>query len=304
MNLRYWQHFLRIAESGSLSRVAERIGVAQPVLSREMRELEAQLGVTLLRRHARGVSLTVAGEMFRRRAETILAQIDGLSCELNAAAHEPAGTLSFGVPQSMSTLLTMPLVAAFRARFPAVRLHVRESTAMQIRDGLLAREIEIGILASPPVELQLTTMPLLKEPMVLVGPESADLDPAFPVSLAAVAALPLIMARRPNSTRIALEHALESLGLTPDIPIETDQAPLAEFVRQGFGYSVVPGCFVAAPASQSLRYAPVVGLEISWMIGYLRGADLSNGAICLQDMIAMVVGDAIAEGRWGAIPLG
>lgn len=297
MNLRHWQHFLGIAESNSFSQMAARTGLAQPALSRAIRELEAQLGAQLFRRHGRGVTLTPAGELFRRRAETILGQIRELPGALSAT-HEPTGTVSFGLPQSMLSVLTIPLIAAFRARFPSVRLHVRESTVIQIRDALLSRELEIGVVSSPLIEPQLTTVPLVAEPMVLIGPPGARLGPARPVSLTFVESLPLILARRPNSIRIMIEHSLERIGLSPTVPIETDTTALAEFVRSGFGYSVVPSCFVRTPAGRSLPHAPIKGLEISWMIAHLHGTQLSIGAQHLQQMIEMQSFDSIARGVW------
>jgi len=106
MNLKHWRHFLSIAEVRSLTGAAERLGVPQPVLSREMRDLEASLGNTLFVRHARGVALTPNGEIFRRRAEAILRDIARLPSEVAGGNHIEAGTLSLGMPPSMAGPLT------------------------------------------------------------------------------------------------------------------------------------------------------------------------------------------------------
>src|SRR4051812_17356164 len=246
MNVRHWQHFLAIAELQSLTRAADRLGVPQPVLSREMRELETGFGSALLARHARGVALTPAGEVFRRRATAILRDIERIGDEIAASDRAIGGRLSLGMPPSMAGLLTGPLVAQFRQRYPQVQLHLREATSIEIRNGLMGRELDLGILTTPLIEPQLALRPLIDEPMVLVGPAACDLDPSRPVTIAEVAALPLILPTRPNSTRILLEHAMESIGKTPEVAIETDSAPIGELVRRGLGYAVLPSCYIAS----------------------------------------------------------
>jgi LysR family nitrogen assimilation transcriptional regulator len=299
-NLRHWRHFVRVAELGSLSRAAERLGVAQPVLSRELRALEKTLGTPLLRRHGRGVSLTPSGELFRRRAETILSQIAGVSDEITASNTEPTGNLSIGVPPSLGSVLTAPLIAAYHERFSAVKLHVSEATSIQTRDALLAGEIEIGILSMPLAEPALTIRPLVNEPMVLVGPSRAPLDPKRPVPLADLAAVPLVLSKRPNSTRIIIEHALEGIGLSANVPVETDTAPIGEFIRRGIGYAVLPGCMVLNSGFSGLRFAPVADLSVTWMTAYPKGAALSLSAVKMLEMIEVLVLQAIKSGRWKA----
>jgi LysR family nitrogen assimilation transcriptional regulator len=131
--------------------------------------------------------------------------------------------------------------------------------------------------------------------MVLVGPPTCDLDPTRPVTTTDIAALPLILARRPNSTRIILEHAMESIGLTPNIVIEIDTAPIGDLIRRELGYSVLPSCFVASHSHHGLRYAPVRGLWIAWMIGSLRNLPMIPAAQRMTDMILAMIAE---PGDW------
>jgi LysR family nitrogen assimilation transcriptional regulator len=295
MNLNHWRHFLTVAEVRSLTGAADRLGVPQPVLSRKMRDLEATLGNALFTRHARGMSLTPSGEVFRRRAEAILRDIARLPAEIAGGNHLEAGALSLGMPPSMAGTLTGPLIAQFRQRFPRVQLHLREATSIGIRNGLLSRELDLGVLSTPLIEPQLALQALIEEPMVLVGPPDCDLDPARPATTAEVAALPLILARRPNSTRIILEHAMESIGLAPNIVVEIDNAPIGDLIRRGLGYSVLPSCFLASHRHHQLRYAPVRGLWIGWMIGSLRNLPMIPAAQRMTDMMLAMIAE---PGDW------
>lgn len=292
MNLRHWQHFLEIAARGSLSSAAAKLGVAQPALSREMGELEEAVGATLFTRHSRGIRLTEAGERFRLRAESILRQIVAVPREVQALEGEPSGNLAVGFPPSMSGNVTASAVAFFHRSYPQVRLQVREGTATQIRDALLSRQIDVGIVTLPMTEPDLVVTPLSSEPMVLVGPAGSPLLRGDPVRVSDLAGLPLILAKRPNSVRLLVENALQEIGREPNVVIETDVAPVTDFVRQGIGYSVLPRSYPAGRNNVGLTWQPVEGIRIHWAIGLIKGADVS---IAIRRMIEIIRAEAARQ---------
>lgn len=289
MNLKHWRHFLTIADTQSLTRAAEHLGVPQPALSRELRDLEASLGSNLFSRHSRGVVLTPAGQIFRKRVEAILRDIERVPTEVAASNDVLTGSLSLGMPLSMGRLLTAPLVEQFREQLPQISLFLRDGISTQIKDGLLSRELDLGVLSTPLIEPQLELEPLIEEPMVLVGPLHSGFDPSRPVSLEQVAKFPLILSRRPNSARIIVEHALESIGLVPTVQVETNSTLVDELVRRGVAYSVLPSCYVAG-RRDDLEYTPIRGLWISWSIARLRALPLAPAAQHMVDLIKGLVG--------------
>lgn len=289
MNLRHWKHFLAIAHDGSFSAAGARTGVAQPVLSREMRELEGMMGAPLFQRHSRGVRLTEAGELFRRRAETLLQQIEMVPSEVKATAGEPSGRLSVGFPPSMMGILTGPAVAEFLSRYPAVRLEVREATAIQTRDALMGSELDLGVLTFPLVEPELSLVPLMSEPLVLVGPAPLPFDRARPVSITEVAPLPLVLAKRPNSTRLLVEHMLEEAGLQLNLALETDAASIAEFVRRGVGHAVLPQCYLIGRSVAGTEVLRIDGLRITWAIATSHSREPSLAALKMTEIIRSII---------------
>ncbi|NTI78463.1 LysR family transcriptional regulator [Rhizobium rhizogenes] len=289
MNIRHWRHFLAIAETGSFSLASQRCGVAQPVLSREMRDLEDGLGVRLFVRHSRGTSLSEAGALFRRRVETMLQQIEALPAEIRASAEEPSGTLSVGFPPSLAGVLTGPAVAAFHERYPAVRLSLREGTSIQLRDALVQRDVDIAVLTIPLADPRLVLEPLYTEAMVLVSRPDSSVVGGEKVTLRDIASLPLILSTRPNSTRIIIEHALEELGVSLNIAVETDVAPIVELIRHGVGHAILPASFFRGRLIEGVVLSPLEDLKICWAIGVLRSRELSVGA---QRMYAIVNGIA------------
>lgn len=304
MNLRHWQHFLAIAGAGSFSSAATITGIAQPVLSREMRELEEQFGTTLFQRHSRGVRLSEAGDLFRKRAEMLLQQIALVPTEVKATADQPSGGLAVGFPPSMMGIVTGAAVAEFRSRYPAVRLEAREATSIQIRDALLAREIDLGILTFPLVEPELTVSPLMREPMVLVGPTPLPFEAGRPVMIGQVAQLPLVIAKRPNSTRLLVEHALEESGHSLNLALETDAAPIIEFIRQGIGYAILPRCYLLGRSASGTDFAPIEGLGVTWAIGTARHRRPTVAALRMIDIIRSGIRDYCARGQTDATYLG
>lgn len=289
MNLKYWRHFLTIADTQNLTRAAEHLRVPQPALSRELRELEASVGSALFSRHPRGVLLTPAGQIFRKRVETILRDIERVPAEVAASNDVLTGSLSLGMPLSMGRLLTAPLVELFREQLPQISLFLRDGISTQIKEGLLSRELDLGVLSTPLIEPQLQLEPLIEEPMVLVSPVRSGFDPARPVSLEQVAKLPLILSRRPNSARIIVEHALEAIGLVPTVVVETNSTLVDELVSRGVAYSVLPSCYVAG-LRNDLEYTPIRGLWISWSIARLRALPLAPAAQHMVNLIRELAG--------------
>ena len=294
-----WAYFLRIAEAGSVSRVAEHLGLTQSALSRQMSLLEQELGASLFRRTGRGVALTVAGAVFRKRAEDILGQISGVPEEIAAAEDEPAGMLAFGAPPFMGRLLTGSLVADFVQRHPLVRMRVRGAHTFQLREALLLRDIDIGILSMPIAEPDFIVSPLLREQMHLVGPPGAAIfGKRRSIAISALADLPLILTPRPDSLRSVVESAFESAGRVPKIALESEYAPMDELIVRGLGYTILPGCALVNTPLAGFPRLPVQGLELTWAIAHLRATKPSLAARLLIDDIRTMAKDLSRRGIW------
>jgi len=141
MELRHLRYFVAIAEERSISRAAERLWIAQPGLSTQVRRLETELGVQLFHRHTRGVDLTPAGEVFLERARLALAAAEearSIGAELGSGL---VGTVRLGISVEAPSRLAAPLLAAFAAARPDVEVTVFESYS-----GTLMRDLRDGRL--------------------------------------------------------------------------------------------------------------------------------------------------------------
>src|SRR5437868_10402643 len=136
MDLRAMRYFVAIIDHGSLTRAAEVVCVAQPALSQQLAALEAEFGVPLVHRGAKGVKPTEAGKTLYRHARTILKQVDIAGEDVRVAGADVSGSVAIGLPTTAAAAFGMSLVRAVRARYPHVRLQLFESMSGYISELL------------------------------------------------------------------------------------------------------------------------------------------------------------------------
>ncbi|SIQ43260.1 LysR family transcriptional regulator, nitrogen assimilation regulatory protein [Rhizobium sp. RU35A] len=300
MNLRKWEYFLKVAEFGNLSRVAEKLDISQPALSRQIAALEREVGAPLFFRNGRGLTLTPAGEIFRTRAEAILEEIARVPGEVMHAVDTPSGRLAFGAPPFMGRILTGELVANYVEAYPHVRLRVRGAHSFQLREAIFFRDIDIGILAAPLTEPDLHTEPLLQEQLYFVGPSDSGLSQDVPVSLEDVADKPLILTPRPDGLRTLIDTEFARIGRRAKVAVETEYAPMDDLIRRKVGYAIMPHCgMINSPLTQ-FSWAPIRDLYVQWLIASLENVERSLAARRLIEMLKTSTRASIAAGRWKA----
>jgi DNA-binding transcriptional LysR family regulator len=184
MELRHLRYFVAIAEEHSFSRASERLWVAQPGLSTQIRRLESELGVQLFERHSRGVDLTAAGDLFLERARTALAAADAAQATGHDLEEGLVGSVRLGIVTGAGWPGTSALLGHFGAERPAVELTVVESYAgtvlRDLRDGRLDAMIAPSELGSA----ELRRVRLGRAPWLVVAGPSHPLARSGPVAAA------------------------------------------------------------------------------------------------------------------------
>lgn len=143
MDLRQLKYFVQIAESGNFSRAAEVLRIAQPSLSQQMKNLEEELGVALLMRHARGVTPSELGQQFYDHARRILEEVDRVKDQVRSKSLNPSGRVSVGLPTSACRGLGLPLISAMAEHQPNIALHVVEAMTGYLDDFLQAGRLDV-----------------------------------------------------------------------------------------------------------------------------------------------------------------
>src|SRR5262245_53979016 len=146
LELRQLRYFLAVAENGSLSKASAVLGIAQPALSRAVRQLEGALDTQLFYRHGRGIRLTEKGAQFQATIEPLVRSLLQAGDDLKASAGVPAGSIAFGMPPSMSAALGARLVQTFLERYPHVQLQIIDAFSGYLNEWLVAGRLDLAII--------------------------------------------------------------------------------------------------------------------------------------------------------------
>ena len=268
MDLKQLEYFVRVAELGSFTRASVALDIAQPALSRQIRLLEVELRQNLLTRNGRGALPTEAGNLLLKHGRGILHQVEVAREELGAVRGALAGRVSIGLPPSLSRLITVPLIRAFRERLPQAHLTLTEGFSVMMYEGLRVGNLDMAVLYnaehSPGMEMTI----LHTEELVLIsrkthenlGARASSKNRSLErpsISLTEVADLPLILPSRPNAFRILIEGEMIAINRKPAITLEVDGLnAILSLVKEGMGHAVLP-CYTLSnfddPASFTLR---------------------------------------------------
>ncbi len=149
MDLRVLQYFLAVAKEGNITRAADALHLTQPTLSRQLKELEEELGVVLFDRGNRKISLTDAGVLFQQRAAELVALLDKTRRELSEQEDLLGGVVSIGCVESKASLLLPGLLSAFHKEYPQVRYDLYSAIGDDIKEKLDRGVLDLGILIEP-----------------------------------------------------------------------------------------------------------------------------------------------------------
>lgn len=257
MELRQLESLVAIADSGSFSRAAATLNLAQPSLSRQIALLEAEVGQRLLVRTGRGVAPTAAGEAFLVHARSILDTSRRACDELRDLSSNPSGRVIVGMPPRVALGLSVPLVRGFRERFPRAVITVLEGLSLALRESLIAGRLDLALLFDPSPSAQLRYEPLMRERLLLVAPPGSRLPPR--ASLASLASYPMVLPNAPNAIRGLVDQFLVPRGISLNVLAEVGavQTVLA-LVAHGVGCTILPESALALSAeSKRLAHAPI-----------------------------------------------
>jgi len=204
MDMRQLRSFVQIVELGSITAAAERLQVAQPALSRQVQALEEELGVTLLRRHGRGIIPTEEGRTLADRARQILSDVDAMVDDVLARDHRLRGTVTLGLPPTVAEVLATPLVAESLRTYPDVKLRIVAGFSGHVQDWLLRGTIDIGVTYQGAKVPLVRTHPLLLERLFLIEPPGA---PSKPITLPEALSRSLILPSPSHGLRKLVDDA-------------------------------------------------------------------------------------------------
>ena len=309
MELRQLRYFVAIVDHGSLSRVALVLHVAQPALTQQLRQLEDELGVQLLHRTAQGVLSTDAGKVFYEHAQAILKQVADAQAAVVQSAERPSGSVTLGLPHSISSALALPLLRVIRQRYPEITLQLTEELTGNLAEQLRAGRVNLAVLLDDGQLGGFATTPLVEEELRYICRDDTPLASGRDsVSLREVLDTTLILPGLQHGVRPRIESTARSAGLHARDVIEINSiAILKSAILAGMGATILPVAPVLAEVERgAMRALSIHGPAIARTVVLCasRNIPLTNAASAVGRLVAQVAHDLCDSGDWiGAHPL-
>jgi DNA-binding transcriptional LysR family regulator len=278
MELRHLRYFVAVAEELSFTRAACNLNIAQPPLSQQIRDLEAELGATLFLRTHHHVELTAAGRQFLRDARDVLSRANNAMTAARRTAHGEEGELRLGfVSTAMYDDAVPDLLRDFRERYPAVALHLEQLSSVQQVQALLGRRIDAGFLRPPVNEPLLVERTVTREALMLALPANHPCARKRRVPLRSLAGESWVMVS-PEMGAGFYQRTVDlclKAGFMPRVSMEVGEIQTAVgLVAAGFGVALVPAV-VTALRRRGAVYVPLASPRgtVEICIAWLRGHD-------------------------------
>ncbi|MBA5801989.1 LysR substrate-binding domain-containing protein [Rhizobium changzhiense] len=263
MELRHLRYFLAVAEEGNFTRAATKLGIGQPPLSQQIRDLEREVGAALFHRVPHGAELTAAGAAFLGEAKASLAAAEKAKLAAQSANRGESGRLSLGFTASSAfNPVVSTTIRRFRARWPEVQLSLTEMNTLALMQKLERGELDATFMRpslDDPTGIRLRRLP--DEPMVIALPASHPLTRRSKLPLAALADEPFILF--PRLVGLSLYDdvvlACRKAGFELTVAQEAPQiSSVVNLVAADLGVSIVPAS-ISQIKLEGVAYRPIEG---------------------------------------------
>ncbi|SEA56399.1 DNA-binding transcriptional regulator, LysR family [Arachidicoccus rhizosphaerae] len=237
------RNFLQVAETLHFTRSSEQMHIAQPALSRQIRQLEDKLGVSLFERNKRNVELTAAGRYFKKECELILKQFDYVALQANSLFKGKSGVIRIGYTHSAMHDFLPDLIRHINQIFPDIKIVLLEFNNSRQYIALKNREIDIGFATNPDIDSSFKSKLLLRSNFALVTPLDFPLDKNKPFDLYKLKDQEFILPPMEEGEMYVstLTSIFVQAGFMPKVVHETPFASTAiRLVEKGFGLTVEP----------------------------------------------------------------
>ena len=244
MELRVLEYFTAIADDGSFTRAAERLRVAQPSVSQQIRALERELGEPLFQRGARGVTLTSGGRALLPYARSALAAVAAAKAEFAARSGMLTGALAIGTVNGLEETVLPELLGIFHRRYPGVAVRLTADTSTPLLAQVAHGELDAAIIASPesPLPDGISDEVFLRDMIMAVTRSDSEYAQLAAMPLELASSQPLITYSQDSGLRDLIETAFLSAGLTLTVAYSSNDPALhIALAKQGVGTALAAG---------------------------------------------------------------
>lgn len=274
LEIRHLRYFLAVAEAGSFSRAADRLGISQPSVSQQMRDLEADLRVSLFQRRGKRILLTPTGVVFQEHARVILRQVESLLQEVLSEREQLRGSLHIGVVPILNVALMPHLLGLFAAVHPGLSLVVEEISSTEIETALEEGRMDVGLGFLTRHSPNLHYERLCEDAFTLIVAEThpwvgREVVPVVELHGKRLLQLPDSFVMRRMTDAICRKHQVRPRTVAEINAIETLLRSLSA-LEAG---ALMPKIALRGRESLGLRAIPLQGNDLDLEIGLLRLVD-------------------------------
>ncbi len=277
--------FFAIVEEGNISHAAQRLAVAQPALSRQMKHLEEKLHVKLFERGSRRIRLTEAGRLLYGRVESILGMVDGAVREITEIGSGSKGTIRIGTITTSGAMILPDLISSFHQAYPGITFEICEAEGARVLELLDNHLIEIAITRTQVDNLSYESLVLPNEPLVMVmnAKNTCGKDEST-VRLKELKGKPIILPLRWKSI---FESNCRKVGFEPEVICVSDSVVQdLLLVKMGLGIAMIPISSQKLLTDGDLVYKRLVEPEMTThtVVSWLKNQTLSTACKNFLDM--------------------
>jgi DNA-binding transcriptional LysR family regulator len=293
---------IHVAELGSLSKASDRLHIAQPALSRQIRQLEKELGVYLFERHGRGMIITDAGSEVLQHATRIMDELEAIRSSVVGGHASFRGAVAIGTTPTIAEIVTVPLVTRIREAHPDLSIRFSSAFSGYLVDWIQRGELELAISYDLEPLHTLRIVPVMMENLVLVGPPSAGLAWDNPVNFATLAQQQLVLPSPRHGLRKIMDHCAADVGFKIAANVEADSfGAMIDLVRHGFGLTALPLASIYTHLQNgTLCAAPLIEPTPMRKLVMVSPADrhVSTATRYVGETFVELASELVAQGIW------
>lgn len=285
MDLKPLKFFVAVAEQGSFTRAAEQLRLAQPAISIAIRKLEEEIGLQLLNRKDRSITLTAAGAVFLQHAKTILGQVKTAQRAMDEMKELVRGEVSIGLPTMLGSYYFPRVISDFIRQHPTLNFSVKEHGTRTLQRMIADGELDLGVVVTENVPETLEVRPFLQQEMVVCVPPGHSFADRDSVGYADFAAEPLVLFKEGYFQRDVIARVSRQADLPPRIIFETNLLPLIkQMVRRGVGISTLLEMVIADDSDLvAVKFEPSIRFELG--IAWKKNSCLSQANQAFVDFL-------------------
>jgi len=310
MELRQLRYFVQIVDSGSLTKASSQLYIAQSALSQQMSKLEDEIGKPLLHRTPKGVVPTENGQALYNQARLMLRQHDQALAVARQDTPHIEGMVSLGLAATTCSALGLALVRWMREKYPRVVLNIVEGMSGHLTQMLRMRQLDLAVLFNPNALPDTVATPLLTEELFVLAPAGSPLIPndRKSLSLAEVAALPIILPTSSHGLRRQIDSSFEQRNLVANAIAEIDSLSLVmDCVYEGMGITIKPWAAIMSQQERTREWRAYSISDAPLIRGnyiYSHGDEIDSPSIlAVAREIRRVTAHLVTNGLWEGVKL-